>query len=190
MTRSNLPLVLPGLLALLVTLAGAGEARAGIYKCKGPDGKILYTSDQSQCPGADEHAIGGSIQAVPRRSGVPSAPDASRPPPPPAMTRRGGTAQDEAMAAEWRKKRPQALQHLEAVTGRLEYVRRAAVLCNRGGSLYTQGETGIRRGYSCDRVRDEFAELERAESELRAYLEGGLEEDCRRSGCLPGWIRE
>jgi hypothetical protein len=193
MIRSIRPLLLAGLLALSVALAAAGEARAGVYKCKGPDGKTLYTSDQSQCPGADEHAIRGTVQTVPGnpgRGGRSTTPDASRPPTPPARSARGVAAQDEALAAEWRQKRPQARQSLEAVTGRLEYVRRAIVLCNRGGSLYTQGETGIRGDYSCERVRDEFAELERAESELRAYLEGGLEEECRRSGCLPGWIRE
>jgi hypothetical protein len=69
-------------------------------------------------------------------------------------------------------------------------VRRAATQCNRGASLYTENDTGIRRGYSCDRVREEFDALERAERELRAYLDGGLEEECRRAGCLPGWVRE
>ena len=37
--------------------------------------------------------------------------------------------------------------------------------------------------------KDRLAELDREEAELRAYLDGGLEEECRQAGCQPGWIR-
>ena len=37
---------------------------------------------------------------------------------------------------------------------------------------------------------EERALLERlTEEEAERYLREGLEEDCRRSGCLPGWLR-
>ena len=48
--------------------------------------------------------------------------------------------------------------------------------CNRGGELYVEDESGIRSSYSCDAVDSELEKLEQAESELSAYLDGGLEE--------------
>jgi hypothetical protein len=38
-------------------------------------------------------------------------------------------------------------------------------------------------------VRRDYASLEKQQEETRAYLDEGLEEECRRAGCLPGWIR-
>ena len=85
------------LLAAVLTL-GAGEPAWGeIYKCVGADGKTLFTSDQSQCPGAERHQSTGRVETVPMRS----RPSARRPP----ARRRGrasnATAGNEAL---WRGK--------------------------------------------------------------------------------------
>ena len=68
-------------------------------------------------------------------------------------------------------------------------MRRAVGWCNRGHSLFTEDETGIRRSYDCKHVHNEYEQAKAQLAGLRLYLEEGLEEECRRAGCLPGWIR-
>jgi hypothetical protein len=41
----------------------------------------------------------------------------------------------------------------------------------------------------CNELSTRLAELDGEESRLREYLASGLEEECRRAGCEPGWIR-
>ena len=50
-------------------------------------------------------------------------------------------------------------------------------------------ETGIRRSYDCRDVDNEHEQVKARLAGLRLYLDDGLEEECRRAGCLPGWIR-
>jgi len=45
-------------------------------------------------------------------------------------------------------------------------------------------------GDRCDRLRDEAWKLHRQEVAIEAYLDEGLREQCRRAGCLPGWVRD
>ena len=61
--------------------------------------------------------------------------------------------------------------------------------CNRGHALYVEDETGIRRSYKCRDVDNEYEQAKARLAGLRLYLDDGLEEECRRAGCLPGWIR-
>ena len=62
--------------------------------------------------------------------------------------------------------------------------------CNRGAELYVEdGSTGIRDGYSCNRVKEERGEVAASVTQTEYFLAEGLEEECRRAGCLPGWIR-
>ena len=71
-----------------------------------------------------------------------------------------------------------------------EYVQRAAPgIPWASVTLILTDDAGIRQNVPCDDLRRELAELERERAELRAYLEGGLAEECRRAGCLPGWLR-
>jgi hypothetical protein len=170
------------LLAAVLGLGAWEPARPEIYKCVGADGKTLFTSDPSQCPGADRHEPTGQFEKVPTQS-RPSVRN------PPARLRGRGTASPAGNEALWRGKKLRAEAQLRDLEGRLEYVRRAVVWCNRGHALYTEDETGIRRGYDCRNVHDAFEETEARLGELRVYLDEGLEEECRRAGCLPGWVR-
>ncbi len=61
--------------------------------------------------------------------------------------------------------------------------------CNRGGELYVTQETGIRKGVKCGDAKRQFAASTTRTRELERYLREGLEEECRRAGCLPGWLR-
>ena len=169
-------------LVAVTALVGGEPAGAEIYKCVGPDGNTLFTSDQSQCPGAERHQSTGRLETVPMvpRSSV-------RHPP----ARRRGRTIDRVPGGEalWRGKKLRAETELRDLEGRLEYVRQAVGWCNRGHALYSEDETGVRRGYDCKKVYNEYEQVKAQMSGLRLYLEEGLEEECRRAGCLPGWIR-
>ena len=172
-------------LALALAL-GSGAANADMYKCPGPDGETLYTSDASQCPGASAHVPDGSVQRGHSGRSTPSnaALPVLRRSPPPA---RPAT---DAEAGAWRVKRGQAERELSDVEARLAYVSRGLTLCNRGRNLYSEDkDTGLREAYSCTDVKREHGQLEAEQQRLKAYLSGGLEEECRRAGCLPGWVR-
>ena len=56
------------LLTAVLALAASEAGQAEIYKCIGPDGKTLFTSDQSQCPGAERHQSSGRVEKVPAQS--------------------------------------------------------------------------------------------------------------------------
>jgi hypothetical protein len=170
------------LLATALVLGPSQPAGAEIYKCVGPDGKTLFTSDQSQCPGAEHHEPAGRIQTVPAEAGT------SRRRARPRRRGRpvGNVGGNEAL---WRGKKLRAEAELQDVENRVEYVRQAVGWCNRGHTLYTEDKTGIRRGYDCKNVQNEYQELKARQQGLRLYLDEGLEEECRRAGCLPGWIR-
>jgi hypothetical protein len=183
-------------LLVLAILAGAAPAGAEMYRCEKPDGTITFTGDASACPGAAPHAPKGNLQRV---DGGGSAPDplldqdldaeeGGAPPPRPAK-RRDTAADEEAQAATWRAKRSEAEAESRQVEANLEEFREMVTWCNRGGSIELQERTGMRRDYSCTEARAEHDRLSGRSAELKRYLNGGLEEECRREGCLPGWVR-
>jgi hypothetical protein len=171
------------LVAAVVLVLGTSEsARSEIFKCVGADGKTLFTSDSSRCPGAEAHESTGRVETIP------STPRASRRRLPArwGVTKGAGTAGNEAL---WRGKKLRAETELRDLELRSEYLYKAAGWCNRGNTLYIEDETGIRRDYDCKDVDNEYEEVKARIAALRLYLDGGLEEECRRAGCLPGWIR-
>ncbi len=172
--------------ALLLAVVAAAPAAAQIYKCPGPDGQVLFTSDASQCPGQKAHESSGSLQNVAPRSEPSLAPT-----PRPAAPRRPryDPAVEEAQANVWRGKKQQAERELGMAKARLPGLRKAAGWCNRGDSVYRTDDLGIRRDVPCEDLKDELAALEATTAKLESYLEEGLEEECRRAGCLPGWVR-
>ena len=165
---------------IFLCLATAGTASAEMYKCQGADGKTLYTSDRLQCPGARAHDLKGQVQSVER-----SAPAPSRRRSPAASA-----AQDEAGRNRWLQKKREAEAVLHESRQRLLYLERMVTACNRGAELYVEDEdTGIRKGYPCHLVKEDHAATIQSVAQGEQYLAEGLEDACRRSGCLPGWIR-
>ncbi|MEN8162353.1 MAG: hypothetical protein ABFS41_19940, partial [Myxococcota bacterium] len=61
---------------------------------------------------------------------------------------------------------------------------------NRGHEVWATDRDGLKRGVDCNDAKRQEAQLRRATQQLEHYLAEGLEDECRRSGCLPGWIRE
>ena len=166
-------------LALLLALPEAGEA--GIYKCVGPDGKTTFTSDPGACPGAKPHELKAKVQRVVD----PPVRRRARP----AASRRSVGSRDDGLERMWRQRRPQAqaeLGEVEQAWQRLEVVVRS---CNRGDNWYRTDASGIKRRVDCSDLKDSHQAASQRRKELHAYLNGGLEEECRRAGCKPGWIR-
>jgi hypothetical protein len=170
------------LLAAILALGAWEPARTEIYKCVGADGNTLFTGDLTQCPGAERHESTGRLETAPTQP----RPSVRRPPARLRGRATGSVPGDEAL---WRGKKLRAETELRDLEGRLEYVRRAVGWCNRGHALYAEDETGIRSSYDCRKVQNEYEEVKARLAGLRVYLDEGLEEECRRSGCLPGWIR-
>ena len=98
-------------------------------------------------------------------------------------------ADDEAEAQAWRAKRASAEAALKQTESRLATLREVAGWCNRGHEVWAEDEDGLRHSVDCEDVDRTERELRREQKRLEAYLGEGLEEECRRAGCLPGWLR-
>jgi hypothetical protein len=61
--------------------------------------------------------------------------------------------------------------------------------CNRGHEVWATDRDGLRRGVDCNEVKRDEQKLRTLTEGIENYLAEGLEEECRRAGCLPGWIR-
>jgi hypothetical protein len=89
----------------------------------------------------------------------------------------------------WRRKRPVAEQELRQVDERIATMNTVIKTCNRGGEWYKTEASGIRKHIPCGELRSRQADIEKRQQELVEYLEDGLEDECRRAGCQPGWVR-
>jgi hypothetical protein len=165
---------------IFLCLATASAVNAEMYKCQGPDGKTLYTSDRSQCPGTQVHDLKGQVQSAGSSA--------------PARTRRrspaASPAANEAGRRQWQQKKREGEAVLRESRSRLAYLEKMVTACNRGAELYVEDDdTGIRKGYPCHLVKEDYATAIQTVAKGEQFLAEGLEEACRRSGCLPGWIR-
>jgi hypothetical protein len=174
--------------ALCVTflLSSVGAAPADLYRCVRPDGGILFTDDESTCPGASSHESSGALQT--HRSETPTAPAAA-----PAVMRRRPEVprvdESSAMKKHWQAKKREKEDELRALEERSEYLSRFVSGCNRGAEIFARDELGINRTVSCDDIRTEYEQSIEQQEPIREYLDDGLRRECRRAGCLPGWIR-
>ena len=161
----------------------AAEAYAGIYKCTGPDGKTVFTSDRSACPGAKPHVLKKKLQTVLDGHDSRVLQKRSRP-----AARRVG-AKDDGIERMWRRKRPEAERELEQVEAQLTRMLQVIKGCNRGGEWYRTEESGIRTHVPCSELQERYTEIQQKRGKLVRYLADGLEDECRRAGCQPGWVR-
>ena len=163
-----------------VALAWAAPAEAELFRCRDADGKIVFTDQKSLCPGADPFEPTGEVHAV--------EPTSERPAPSraPAAT---APSLDAAQQAHWRQQKLDAENELARIQKRRDWMQQYVSHCNRGGYVTTRDEAGIKQVVNCSMLRREFDALEAEEKKARDYLTTGLRDDCRRAGCLPGWIR-
>jgi hypothetical protein len=174
--------------AAILTLLAAGAA-AELLRCAGADGRMIYTDNPALCPGADPFEPTGEVHGIDPEAPVhpTAAPDPSRRER--SERRRRVNEAEAAEAARWRQRKLETQQELEQILARREQMRELVSHCNRGGQALTLDEAGIKRRVSCSVVQEEFRSLDTREASLRGYLDEGLREECRRAGCLPGWIR-
>jgi hypothetical protein len=170
----------------LLALAAAPGARADLLRCPGPDGNIIYTDDASICPGVEPYEPAGQVHSVepvePATIGRQRRLE--------AIERQRLRGQAEAGEIErWQLKRRVKQEELQNIASRREDLLELLVWCNRGGRLVTYDDAGIRQTVRCSDVKKELKSLEQQEARVRHYLQNELAEECRRAGCLPGWIR-
>ena len=170
--------MLCGLWCLIQDPAAAGE----LLRCKGPDGKIVYTDDKSVCPDAKPFEPNGRI-SKPAKSSATSTRK------PRARRRTSSDAVADAEAARWRAKKAATESELKLVAEKRAMYKGFVAICNRRGRVISYDDAGIEQEVACNELQQRFAELDAQDAKIRAYLKGGLAEDCRRAGCLPGWIR-
>ena len=173
-------------LALLVASSLATAAHAELFRCTGPDGKPVFTDRKDTCPGAEASEPAGIVHrtetpegpqrdtdAVPAaRSSEPQAPDAA-----------------EQAAALWKQKKRDAEHRIEEIHARRDWIRKYVSYCNRGAYVTTRDEAGIQQVVNCTELHRELTSLDTQEADAREYLATGLPDECRRAGCLPGWLR-
>jgi len=167
-------------LFMALALVTGAPVTAELYRCEGPDGRAIFTDQKSACPEADEYVPDGRItNAMPKRVPGPAR----------RQSQATNAEREEVVALQWRQRRIAAEQALTAVLERRAGLQPAITHCNRGGYVTVRDDAGIKRRMSCSVLKKEFAALEGHEARARDYLETGLAEECRKAGCLPGWIR-
>jgi len=169
--------------ALTVSLLAAA-ADAELFRCTGPDGRTIFTDQKDTCPGADPFEPSGVVLEAP----TPSSTDRAAPPAAVA----GQPLADDVEAAhadQWKRRKLEAEQQIERIRQRREWMHPYVGHCNRGGYVTTRDDAGIQQVVNCSELRREFSSLEAQEAAAREYLTTGLPEECRKAGCLPGWLR-
>lgn len=160
-------------------------AAADLLRCTGPDGRTIFTDDKSVCPEAEPYQPSGSVQAVDAKSPAPSedAPAAQGAP------REKAADAQAAEAQRWRDLKAQKQGELRQVTAEHATLRSYVTFCNDGHTVYARDASGVKERISCSQLHARLTELDARATALRHYLENELPEECRRAGCLPGWIR-
>jgi hypothetical protein len=173
-----------GLTALLAVAVFAGAAHAELFRCKGPDGKTIFTDQKKVCPGADPSEPAGVVH----RAETAAPPDAASVP---AARERDTRAEvEEAAKAQWKQKKLDVERHLAEIRTRRDAMEKFVSHCNRPGRyVTTRDDAGIQQVVNCSDLKRQFDDLDTQEAAARNYLATGLAEECRRAGCLPGWLR-
>lgn len=167
-------------------LCGAGASQADLLHCVGPDGRKIFTDDASLCPGAEPYEPSGRVHSVEPVSPAAAARESRLE----AVERRRLAEQAAAGEAErWQQRKREKQDALDQLAQQRAKLLDLIVWCNRGGRVVTYDDAGIKQAVQCSDVRKDLKELEKQEASIRDYLEHTLPDECRRAGCLPGWIR-
>jgi uncharacterized protein DUF4124 len=169
-------------LALALSALAATPAAAELYRCQDPDGRTIYTDQKDACPGAKPFEPSGQVLSAPTPAGsaqpAPAAPPAAAEP-----------DTDAAMEQHWQDKRRAALAQIAQIQQRRQYLEKYVNHCKWRDYVATRDDAGVEKVVNCSEMRREFAALDEEEAAARDYLNEGLPEECRKAGCLPGWVR-
>jgi hypothetical protein len=171
----------------LCALAPRIAAGADLLRCQGPDGRVLYTDDKSACPASKPYRPDAEVHEVSTPASVdPAAGDARRAH---AQERERKEQAESAQAAVWRQRKTEKEDELRQVTSEYESLKTYVSFCNRGNYVFTDDESGLKTQVTCHDLSARLAALDVRVQSLRDYLDRGLPDECRRAGCLPGWLR-
>lgn len=167
-------------------LFAAPSARAELFRCEDAAGRVTYSDDRHGCKKASPHQPRRRLQ----ESTAPKAPAARAR----RMTPRSRSASDvthanQAAEGLWRQKRVKAERALADAERQIPQLDIIVTRCNRGGDVWVTDDAGLKHGVSCDQIQAARDKARSESARLRAYLDKGIEEECRKAGCLPGWIR-
>lgn len=169
--------------------APVSEAAAELFRCEGPDGRTIFTDNKARCPGREPFEPEGEVQKATPSSEAPAAVErglAARKAR--AEARKRAYEAQEAEARRWRDVKQQREAALRELLEEREALEEFVTWCNRGGYVTRRDDAGIKRRVSCTKIQADYDALDEIEAKARAKLEA-LPEECRRAGCLPGWIR-
>jgi len=163
-----------------------GAASADLLRCQGPDGRVVFTDDKSVCPDSPPYQPDATVPEVSTpASRDPAAGDAART----RALREKEEQASSAQAAVWRQRRMDKEDELRRATSEYDYLKSYVAFCNRGNSVFTDDDSGIRTQISCRDLSARLAALDVRVQGLHDYLDRELPDECRRAGCLPGWLR-
>jgi hypothetical protein len=176
------------LLAIVASASAAiapAPASGDVYRCTRPDGGIVFTDNESACPGSAKHEPADKVQSFPREDDpVPAAPGREARD---AYARQ--IEEERAQKTHWQQRKRMKEEELRVLEQRHRQLGEFVTACNRGMEIISRDASGMKYQVPCDRVRKEYEETRALQEPLREYLETGLARECRRAGCLPGWIR-
>jgi hypothetical protein len=174
-----------------LALALAGPAIAELVEYRTPDGRTGYTNDPARLP------PGARIVSAREESAAspPATPAAAPPAPgvratPAASHAESANAESDAEAEwQWRERKASAAGAVDQARRDLASAERLYSDCRGRENYWNARYAHSPVDSSCDDEGDRLEAARERLAEAEAYLADGLFEDCRRSGCLPGWVR-
>jgi hypothetical protein len=184
MDRARTRHTLCAALAAAAALAATSVVRAELLRCTGPDGKVIYTDKKSVCPDAQPFQPTAVLQGIEPQDPSAATERKSR------AALREQQADDQAGEEQrWRELRRAKEDELREVRAEHDHLAGFVAWCNHGGALTVRDDSGMKSSVRCEELRDRMATLTARQAALEDYLERQLPDECRRAGCLPGWIR-
>ena len=99
-------------------------------------------------------------------------------------------AEGDGIETMWRRKRGEAEEKLDKLSRDVRELDQMVKGCARSVIwLNKDAKSGLRTPIKCSEIATRSKQTHRQQDELEEYLARGLAEECRRAGCLPGWIR-
>jgi len=163
----------------------AHQALAGeLLTYRTADGNLGITDNPKLVPPGAE-IVRREPETPHPNEGSPAPPTASRRNLP--AKRWGDLDQDSTDAMRWRQKLRQAHQEEERAAHELEQAERDYRSCRRRENFGASDQMHVPGETACDQAP--VAAAQREYERAKAYAEDGIEDECRRAGCLPGWLR-
>lgn len=162
-------------------LVFAAPSAAELFRCTGPDGETIFTDQRGVCPNEESFEPDAVIHKATDTTTGRAAMARHRQ----RVATRAADSQEQA----WKQKKADAQARIDQIQERREKMKPYVNHCNRGGYVTTRDDAGIEEVVNCSQLRHDFAKLDELEQDAANHLSTVLPEECRKAGCLPGWLR-